>query len=188
MSSLQEQLLKSGLVDESRLKKANQEKQKKASQSRRAAGKSARGKPDPKKIAADKRRAEQAKRDQALAEKRKQAQAQKEAAAQVKQLIEKNRIDRSKGEIPFSFIYRKKIKKIYIGEAEKQQLSEGKLAIVTMVINNVGRQFELVPLPVAAKIAERDAEAVIELNQEDSSETGEDDPYADYKIPDDLTW
>ncbi|MEM7563884.1 MAG: DUF2058 domain-containing protein [Pseudomonadota bacterium] len=188
MSSLQEQLLKTGLVDESRLKKANKEKQKKANQSRRAAGKSASAKSDPKKLAADKRRAQQAERNRANEEKRKQALQQKEITAQIKQLIEKNKIDRSKGEVPFSFIYRGKVKKIYIGETEKQQLGVGRLSIVTMVINNVGRQFELVPVEVASKIAERDAESVIELNQEDSSDGAEDDPYADYKIPDDLTW
>jgi uncharacterized protein YaiL (DUF2058 family) len=43
-------------------------------------------------------------------------------------------------------------------------------------------------MEVARKIAERDPETVIELNQQDDSASAEDDPYADYKIPDDLTW
>src|SRR5210317_2313538 len=41
MSSLQEQLLKAGLVDEKKLKQAAKEKQKRSNQSRKSAGKSA---------------------------------------------------------------------------------------------------------------------------------------------------
>jgi len=188
MSSLQEQLLKAGLVDKNKLKMAEKEKQKRSNQSRKAAGKSATRKVDPKKAAADKRHAERVARDRAFDEKRKQGLEQKVIAAQVKQLIETNKVDRSKGEIPYSFVYRKKIKKMFIGETEKNLLTGGRLAIVTTVVNNEGRRFELVPMEVARKIAERDAETVIELNDEDTTTSTDDDPYADYKIPDDLTW
>ena len=188
MSSLQEQLLKAGLIDESRAKQANREKQKRANRARKSAGKSAAGKVDPKKAAAAKRHAERVARDRALDEKRKLALEQKAIAAQIKQLIETNKVDRSKGEIPYSFVYRRKIKKMYIGETEKNLLTAGHLAIVTTVVNNEGRRFELVPMKVARKIAQRDAETVIEMNDEDTTAGAEDDPYADYKIPDDLIW
>ena len=188
MSSLQEQLLKAGLVDKNKLKQANKEKQKRANQKRKTAGKSV-AKTDPKQAAAEKRHAERVARDRALNEKRRQAAEEKAVAAQVRQLIDSNKVDRSKGEIPYSFVYRKKVKKMYIGETEKKALAEGRLAIVTLVIQNEGRRFELVPMEVARKIAERDPETVIDLP--DASESGDDDaddPYADYKIPDDLTW
>ena len=188
MSSLQEQLLKAGLVDKNRANQADKEKQKRANQTRRSAGKSPAKKVDPKKIAADKRHAERVARDRALDDKRKQALDQKAIVAQIKQLIETNKVDRSKGEIPYSFVYRKKIKKMFIGETEKNLLTNGRLAIVTLVINNEGRRFELVPVEVARKIAERDPETVIDLPAEDASASSEEDPYADYKIPDDLTW
>lgn len=187
MSSLQEQLLKAGLVDEKKLQQATREKQKHSNQSRKKAGKSAKKKAAPP-TAAQQRQAERAARDRALNEKRKQALEQKEIAAQVRQLIDTNKVDRSKGDIPYSFVYRKKIKKLYIGETEKNLLAAGRLAIVTLVINNEGRRFELVPSEVARKIAERDPDTVIEVNQQDDSVSAEDDPYADYKIPDDLTW
>ena len=188
MSSLQEQLLKAGLVDKNRAKQADKEKQKTANQARRSAGKSAARKVDPKKVAADKRHAERVARDRALDDKRKQAVDQKAIVAQIKQLIETNKVDRSKGEIPYSFVYRKKIKKMFIGETEKNLLTAGRLAIVTLVINNEGRRFELVPIEVARKIAERDPETVIDLPDQNDTSSAEDDPYADYKIPDDLTW
>jgi len=188
MSSLQEQLLKAGLVDEKKLKQAAKEKQKRSNQSRKSAGKSAAKRNPAPQTEAQKRQAERAARDRALNEQRKQALEQKAIAAQVRQLIETNKVDRSKGDIPYSFVYRKKIKKLYIGETEKNLLTGGRLAIVTLVVNNEGRRFELVPMEVARKIAERDPETVIELNQQDDSASAEDDPYADYKIPDDLTW
>ena len=188
MSSLQEQLLKAGLVDKNKLQQAEKEKRKRSNQARRTAGKSAAAKPDSKKAAAAKRQADRVARDRAIEAKRKQAVEQKEVAAQVKQLILANRVERGQGEIPFSFVYRKKIKKMYIGETEKNALTSGRLAIVTHVIQHEGRRFELVPMEVARKIAERDPETVIELNLEDESASNEDDPYADYKIPDDLTW
>lgn len=188
MSSLQEQLLKAGLVDENKLKQATKEKQKNSKQSRKKTGKSQRKKAVAPPTDAQKRQAERVARDRELNEKRKQALDQKAIAAQVKQLIETNKVDRSKGEIPYSFVYRNKVKKMYIGETEKNLLAAGRLAIVTTVINHEGRRFELVPMEVAQKIAERDPETIIELNQQDDSVTSEDDPYADYKIPDDLTW
>ena len=188
MSSLQEQLLKAGLVDKDKLQKAEKEKQKQRNQSRKKAGKSAARKVDPKKAAAQKRHAERVARDRALEQKRKEVLDQKAIAAQVKQLIDLNKVERKNGEIPYSFVYRKKIKKIYIGETEKNLLTSGRLAIVTLVINHEGRRFELVPTEVARKIAERDPDSVIELGENDSDEVAEDDPYADYKIPDDLTW
>ena len=53
-----------------------------------------------------------------------------------------------------------------------------------------GQGYELVSKPVADRITHRDAECII-IN-EDSIKTeqsqDEDDPYADYKIPDDLIW
>ncbi len=188
MSSLQEQLLKAGLVDKNKLKTAEKEKQKQANQSRKSAGKSATRKKAAVPTSAQRRQTERAARDRALNEQRKLAGEQKAIAAQVKQLVQDNKQERGKGEIPYSFVYRNKVKKIYIGETEKNLLARGRLAIATIVLNNEGRRFELIPIEVANKIAERDPESVIELNiQDDSASTG-DDPYADYKIPDDLTW
>jgi len=188
MSSLQEQLLKAGLVDENKLKQAAREKSKSGKQQRRSKGKANRNKAPAAKSEAQIRQEKRVARDRELNEKRGRALEQKAIAAQVKQLIESNKIDRSQGDIPYSFVYRKKVKKMYIGETEKNLLAAGKLAIVTLVINHEGRRFELVPIDVAQKIAERDAEAVIEQGAQDEPAGDEDDPYADYKIPDDLTW
>ena len=40
----------------------------------------------------------------------------------------------------------------------------------------------------AQKIAQRDPQVVVVLNQYEPTPVDEDDPYADYQIPDDLMW
>ena len=122
MSSLQEQLLKAGLVDENRIKQANKEKNKRNKQTRKTTSKAGARKPDAKTQAAKKRQAERVARDRALEDKRKKALEQKAVAAQVKQLIDSNKIARSGGEIAYSFVYRKKIKKMYVDEKRKRGL------------------------------------------------------------------
>jgi hypothetical protein len=48
--------------------------------------------------------------------------------------------------------------------------------------------YELVPMVVADKIRQRDESYVIVSQQPQASVDEADDPYADYKIPDDLMW
>ena len=181
MGSLQDQLLKAGLIDKNKANKASKDRQKQANLARKSGAKTDN---------AIKRRAQQERdqklaRDRELNQQRQQATSRKAIAAQVKQLIESNCLDRDQGEISYSFIYKNKVKNIAVTPELKNQLTLGRLAIVTFLLNNQ-RKFEIVPAPVAEKIAKRDATAVVHLNQE--VETEEDDPYADFQVPDDLTW
>jgi uncharacterized protein YaiL (DUF2058 family) len=59
----------------------------------------------------------------------------------------------------------------------------GRLAIVAH-----GGGFELVPRVIAEKIAERAPEIVVRVTKAAPQAVEEDDPYADFKIPDDFTW
>ena len=106
--------------------------------------------------------------------------------AQIKQLIEMNR-QRQDGEVTYNFTDGKKIKKIYISESNKQQLTNGLLAIVKLA-----ESYELVPAQVARKIMARSPntkeEVVMFLFDKSSGENDEDDPYKDFPIPDDLDW
>ena len=43
------------------------------------------------------------------------------------------------------------------------------------------------PRVIADKIAERDASLVVRVNKP-TTEVAEDDPYADFQVPDDLMW
>ena len=183
MSSLQEQLLKAGLVDEKKLARAEQEKNRRASSARKQRGKKG-AQPNPARPQAQNKKAQ---RDRELNQKRQQEARRKEREAQAKQLIDNNKQDRSQGELPYSFVYRSKVKKIYVTEAQRDRLVAGQLAIVTLVTNE-GRRFELVPGAVAEKIRERDETLVVDLGEPGKAAPGEDDPYADYQVPDDLIW
>jgi uncharacterized protein YaiL (DUF2058 family) len=184
MSSLQEQLLKAGLVDEKKLARAEQEKSKRAKNTRKQRGKKA----APPKAARSQAQSQKLQRDRELNQKRHQEAGRKARAAEAKQLIDKNRLDRSKGEHPYSFVYRKKIKKIYVTEAQRDQLVAGQLAVATWVTPNAGRRFELVPPEVAEKIAARDEDFVVPAQDLSTAQPSDDDPYADYQVPDDLVW
>jgi len=183
MASLQEQLLKAGLVDEKKLARTRQEKNRRANLERKKRGKNS-AQPG---SSGQQAQSKKAQRDRELNRERQQEARRKERAAQAKQLIDTNRQDRSQGEHPYSFVYRNKVKKIYVTEAQKKQLADGQLAIATCVGND-GRKFELVPRAVAEKIRERDEALVVDPGGPAKPEQDENDPYADYRVPDDLTW
>ena len=84
-------------------------------------------------------------------------------------------------------MFRKKVKKIHVTEKQRDQLAAGQLAIATYVAND-GRKFELVPQAAAAKIIERHEDFVVNLDQPAKAAPDENDPYADYQVPDDLIW
>lgn len=172
--SLKDQLMKAGLADAKKARKAEHEKRQQARD------------PNAENAAqlAQKALAEKAERDRELNRQRQEEMNLKAVAAQIRQLIENNRIDRKGGEISWQFTDAKKIKKLYVTKAQQDQLTRGVIGIVRF-----GEGHELVPAVVAEKIRQRDAEAVVLLNsRKESAEVDADDPYADYKIPDDLMW
>ena len=181
MASLQDQLLNAGMVDKKKAKKIEKEKRKQAKQL-----------PKGQKLANETReQAQQSLNEKALRDKEtnrvhQEAAQVKAIAAQIKQLIEVNRLDRSKGDIAFQFVDGKKIKKMHISELFQNQLGKGQIAIVKL-----DERYELVPAVVTEKIKQRDKSIVVMLNENTGAgidEVIEDDPYADFKIPDDLMW
>jgi len=183
MASLQEQLLKAGLVNKNKANQANKDKQKRAKLARNTGAKNV----NKTKTSAQQEQTRKTQRDRELNQKKQKQAEQKALFAQINQLIDLNRVESGQGEIAYSFVYKNKVRKIYVTEAIKQQLSQGRLAIVRMVLKSE-RRFELVPNAVAEKIAQRDEHSVVQLNSPVDKVEGEDDPYADYQIPDDLTW
>ena len=104
--------------------------------------------------------------------------------AQIRQLVESNRLDRSRCEVDYQFVHEKKIKKILVNDLMVDQLARGRLAVVF-----VNDAYEVVPEVVARKIMERDEAAVVVLHDRNAqTDSDEEDPYAGYEIPDDLMW
>lgn len=181
MASLQDQLLKAGLIDTKKAKQANKEKRKETNVARRSAEPVV----DEIKQSAEQARMEKAERDRELNRQREEALQQKAIAAQIKQLIENHRQskDAGKGDVEYNFTDGKVIKKIRVSSLVQEQIVRGVLAVVKL-----GDGYELVPRIVADKIAQRDEKAVIVANTKVQNQTDEDDPYKDYVIPDDLMW
>ncbi len=107
----------------------------------------------------------------------------------MKQLIDMNKIDISRGDIGFNFTDNNLIKKIMVDKPTQAQLINGRLAIARLQVDNSEEShYAIIPASVADKIAQRDANSIV-LNSALSQEAqDEDDPYADFKVPDDLMW
>jgi uncharacterized protein len=178
MVSLQEQLLKAGLVDKNKVKKVNQDKSKQKKVERRTGEQTV----DEARLAALETQRKNAERARELNAQRDDAARQKAAMAQIAQMVEKNRQSKGGGDIAYNFTHGTRIERIYVSAAVQAHLVAGRLAIVCQ-----GGVTELVPRVIADKIAERDASLVVRVNKP-GTEIDADDPYAAYQIPDDLTW
>lgn len=178
MVSLQEQLMKAGLVDKKKVNKAKQDKSKQWKEELRTGEKAV----DQSREAVLEQQRKQAERARELNAQRDAAAAQKAIMAQVVQMVQQHRQSKGKDEVAYNFTIGSKIDRIHVSAAVQQHLVNGRLVIV--VLDDVA---ELVPRVVAEKIAERAPEVVVSVKKADS-EPAEDDPYADYKIPDDFTW
>ncbi|MBD4480687.1 DUF2058 family protein, partial [Xanthomonas citri pv. citri] len=94
--------------------------------------------------------------DKQLSEQQKQAVLAKEFRAQVKQLIEMNRITLAKGNITFNFTDGNLIKKIEVDKQTQTQLINGRLAIARLAVDNKPEgEYAIIPAVVAEKIAQR---------------------------------
>lgn len=146
---LQEQLLKAGLATKKQAKKAEHEKFISRKQNKGAMpvapGNSAR-----------QEQAAQEVRNRELNQQRLDENRLREQKAQVKDLIETNRLAQDARGEPYHFVWQNKIKRIFVTEEMTGQLSRGLLAIVKL-----GNSFEVVPAKVAQQIARRDQEAVV---------------------------
>jgi uncharacterized protein YaiL (DUF2058 family) len=100
-----------------------------------------------------------------------------------------NRIVVSRGNIDFNFTDNNLIKKIVVDKTTQTQLISGRLAIARLVVDGASEsQYAIIPASVADKIAQRDADSIVLNSALSQEEQDEDDPYADFKVPDDLMW
>lgn len=178
-NSLFDQLKKSGLIDEKKANKIKREKHKLAKQKKSRQPTP----PSESKQRVQQAQAEKAQRARELNDKRKKTVEQREIAAQIKQLVEMNRIEVSTGDIGFNFTDGNKVQRLHITKQLQDQLASGQLAIVKL-----DGSYALVPSPIAEKISHRDPAHVIFFNARQTEDSNADDPYEEFKVPDDLMW
>lgn len=179
-TSLRDQLLKAGLVNEEQVKSAERQRRKEQRDPKSAAAAAQR--------AAEQARAQAAKtaRDQEI-NRRNAAKAEAKArAAQVRQLVEQHRLPRSENENDayYGFQDGKHVRRIAVNDAQRQQLVRGEL-----VIARYSGSYALLPAAAAERLRERDPHAIVDIAPKGSSEPPDpDDPYKGFEVPDDLVW
>ncbi len=180
-SSLQDQLLKLGVVDKKKAEKA------KKSQHDKRKTKVAKKQPPPvdeNKLLAEQALAKKKERARQLNLEREEKLRKREDAARIKQLIESSRLEKDDKGVPYRFVDNKKVYRIFISQELIDSLSRGGVGIVRL-----GDQYEVCPASAVRKIQEVDANVVVMLNEPaKKGEADEEDPYAGYEVPDDLMW
>ncbi len=179
-NALQDQLLNAGLVDKNQANRAKSTKHKKMKQQR------SNNQPvvDEARQLAEKAIKEKSQHDRELNRQLNEKAQHKAIIAQIKQLINVNKMSKGNGDdLAYNFEDNKNIKRIYVTQDTHDAIALGKLAIVKLE-----GQYEIVPGPVADKINLRDENYIILRNDPSQQDEESDDFYAEFEIPDDLMW
>ena len=177
--SLRDQLLKAGLVTKKQANEAERQQQRQERQpplKHRHAVASERV-PSPHVAQGAK-----AARDQALNRQQHEKAEKKARLAQIKQLIEQNRLPTIEGDESYNFVDGSKIRRIAVNAPIRERLSRGEIAIV----GHEGR-YDLVPAAIAIRLRERDEHAFITCGVGKES-AHSDEAYPGFSVPDDLIW
>lgn len=175
-NSLQDQLLKAGLVDEQQLKQA---KSKKRKQKRAGGGRAPAD--TQRRAAAEQAAAEKRRHDQALNRERELERQRKAELVALWQLVRDNRISRDGGDLAYNFTDGSALKRLYVTGAQQQAIAGGELAIVRH-----DDFYEIVPAAIAQRAEQTDPATLVVWNK--PGDTDPDDPYAEFEVPDDLMW
>jgi uncharacterized protein len=181
VNPLQEQLLKAGLVKQSKVAAVAREQNK---------ARHGKGTPQPSEIQleAERARAEKVERDRALAAERKAQAHAAELRAQARQIIQDRKVPRS-GDSEYRFTADGAIRTLLLNEELRKKLASG-----VLVIARLDERYELLPRAAAEKVRERDASMIVldhgqDAGTEPATATSEDDAYyALFQVPDDLIW
>ncbi|MBM9538247.1 DUF2058 domain-containing protein [Desulfobulbus alkaliphilus] len=151
---LRNQLLKAGLVNTRQVKKVEHEKHVNRKKNKGDLV-------PPAESALQKEQAAQAQRTRELNRQRDEEKRLRERKAQVRQLIETNRLERDGRGEPYHFVENGRIMRIIVSREMVDQLSRGQLGIVKL-----HDAYEVVPAKVARQIAERDQQALLLLHDQ----------------------
>ena len=177
--SLQDQLLKAGLTNDTKAKQIRSEKRKQSKKQRNSKVEAVN---EAKKLVVE-AKSKQLERDRQLnVQLNKQAE-EKQIANQIIQLINLNKLAKDDDGIAYNFTDQDKVKVIYISEELRNKIIAGRLAIVKS-----RHEYEVVSAEVAEKIKQRNEQLIIVLFTEKNDAVVDDDEYSGYQIPDDLMW
>jgi uncharacterized protein YaiL (DUF2058 family) len=183
MASLQDQLLKAGLTTKQKARQANSDKRKTGKQKRSG-------------VKVDTSLQEQVKqelelvkkdklaRDIALNNERKKTLAAKEQQLRILQILQHHQVTNVKGEAEYNYTFNSKIKKLFVDAVTHKALVNGRLALC-----GINDTTYIVTTETAEKVASLDKAVILVQNTKVADEViAEDDPYAEFQIPDDMMW
>ena len=183
MASLQDQLLKAGLTTKQKTRQANADKRKKNKQQRSGVEHGASLQEQVKEDLVVSKATKLAK-DIALNDEKKSELANKEQQLRIKQILEHHQLKGVKGDSEYNYTFDNKVKKLALNTMTHKALVNGRLALC-----GLNETTYLVTSETAEKVSSLDSRLI--LVQNDKIETlavDDEDPYADYQIPDDLMW
>jgi uncharacterized protein YaiL (DUF2058 family) len=173
--SLRDQLRQAGLVNEKQTKEAERQLRQQQRE-RQQLPKEKRASASDAQLAAQRAQLAKTARDQELSRQQKEQADKRARHAQIEQLIQQNCLPRPQTDERYNFVDGNKIRSIPADQFVRERLSRGEIAIVR---RNGG--YELVPAEAAARIRERDEQAVLRCGG------AHDEPASD-GVPDDLMW
>jgi len=136
----------------------------------------------------EKNKADKQAKDNALNEDKKLKLAEKEQTLRIKQILVHHQIKNVVGDNEYNYTFNNKIKKLAVDSITHRALVNGRLALCGLQESDDDITY-IVTSETAEKVATLDASIILVQNDKVESETvDEDDPYADYQIPDDLMW
>src|SRR5512137_1460539 len=181
--SLREQLLQAGLVSEKQVKQAEQSQKRQNFTDRKQVGKKDRDFREEQRQAELQKQAEaKAAKDAALNKKREEKAAAKARWAEIRQLVEQNRIAKPESDDYFNFVINGKVGRVAVDAPLRERIVRGEIAIV-----RCDGHYELLPAAVGERIKEREPRAVVNTADKVES-TRVDEAYKDFVVPDDLVW
>ena len=207
--SLRDQLLAAGLVSQKQVRDAERQQQheqrgqqrghqKKGQQQRgREQPNQKRPRPGPERVApppgavlpsalARQASAQSAKvaRDLELNRKQQEKAQKKARAAQIKQLIDQNRVPRGETDERYNFVDGGRVRYIAANSDMRRRLMAGELVIVRH-----DGVHEVVPADIGQRIRERDERALVSAGPAPAAPSAPlDDAYKGFEVPDDLMW
>jgi len=179
MASLQEQLLKAGLGDEKKAKKIRKEKNKKNKAVRKNQESADTSLQDDIKVKKQAQAQLDADRNKVIQEKIEL----KSEHGKVKQMIQQLHITDFAGELSFNYVLDNKVKTLSVDQPSYNALTRGQIGLCVLE----GKSY-VMPGIAIDKIRAVDEAYVLVLNENTATEVEDDDPYADFQIPDDLMW
>lgn len=180
--SLQEQLLKAGLVKKAKAQEVATEKRKHAELSARGQTPKAPTANDLARAYAERAKAEKQEADRILAEKQREQAERRARNERLRAMLEGKSLNRKDAEIARNFEYGGKIRRVYVTEDQLKAINSGNIGIA-----QVKGSYMLVDKPTALRVRDIAPENLALLVESSGPESAD---YADpqYAVPDDLIW